>query len=242
MLLLHARALAALRKELFNSLGVERARGLLLRMGFASGQHDGELAARQRGAGGSTEEAFMLGPKLHTVEGIVTVQMVKLDIDLKSGRFFAECLWENSWEDEANIADFGFGDEPACWTQVGYASGYASAFMGRLIVFKEVECRSQGDARCRSVGQVAEEWHDERYLDYFRPQAIGKELIDYNVGLQQLRAVQPRRKYDKNLIGVSQGFRTAFDLLKSAAGSSISVLLLGETGVGKEMFARWLHD
>ena len=54
--------------------------------------------------------------------------------------------------------------------------------------------------------------------------------------------MQPRRKYDKNLIGVSQGFRTAFDLLKSAAGSSISVLLLGETGVGKEMFARWLHD
>ncbi|HMC16370.1 MAG TPA: sigma 54-interacting transcriptional regulator [Albitalea sp.] len=242
MLLLHARALASLRKELFNSLGVERARGLLLRMGFASGQHDGELAARQRGAGGSTEEAFLLGPKLHTVEGIVTVQMVKLDIDMKSGRFFAECLWESSWEDEANIADFGFGEEPACWMQVGYASGYASAFMGRLVVFKEVECRSQGDARCRSVGQLAEEWHDERYLDYFRPQAIGKELVDYNVGLQQLPAVQPRRKYDKNLVGVSQGFRTAFDLLKSAAGSSISVLLLGETGVGKEMFARWLHD
>ncbi len=77
MLLLHARALAALRKELVDSLGVERTRGLLMRMGFA---------------------------------------------------------------------------------------------------------------------------HDERYLAYFKPQAIGQQLIDFNIGL------------------------------------------LGETGVGKEMFARWLHD
>ena len=36
MLLLHARAFAELRKELLDSLGVERARGLLVRMGFAS--------------------------------------------------------------------------------------------------------------------------------------------------------------------------------------------------------------
>ena len=37
MMLLHTRALAGLRRELFDSLGVARARGLLVRMGFASG-------------------------------------------------------------------------------------------------------------------------------------------------------------------------------------------------------------
>ena len=67
-------------------------------------------------------------------------------------------------------------------------------------------------------------------------------MLDFSIGLEQLRAVQPRREYDKKLIGVSQGFRAAFELLKSAADSAITVLLLGETGVGKEMFARWLHD
>ena len=85
MLLLHARAMAALRKELFDSLGVERARGLLLRMGFASGQHDGEMAVKQRRAGMDTEEAFLLGPKLHSVEGIVSVEKVVLEIDLATG-------------------------------------------------------------------------------------------------------------------------------------------------------------
>ncbi len=242
MLLLHAKALAALRKELFDSLGVERARGLLVRMGFASGLHDGELALKKRRVGMSTEEAFLLGPKLHSVEGIVSVEKVALDIDLSRGHFFGDFLWENCWEDEANVADFGFGEEPACWTQIGYASGYTSAFMGRLVFFKEIECRSQGDTRCRIVGQPAEVWRDEHYANYFRAQTIGAQLIDFNIGLEQLRTVQPRRQYDKKLVGVSQGFKAAFELLQSAAGSAISVLLLGETGVGKEMFARWLHD
>ena len=37
-MVLHTRALAELRRELFDSLGVDRARGLLVRMGFASGR------------------------------------------------------------------------------------------------------------------------------------------------------------------------------------------------------------
>jgi transcriptional regulator with GAF, ATPase, and Fis domain len=57
-----------------------------------------------------------------------------------------------------------------------------------------------------------------------------------------VRALQPRRHYDRKLVGVSPGFKAAFELLQSAAPSAITVLLLGETGVGKEMFARWLHD
>ena len=242
MLLLHARALAALRKELFDSLGVERARGLLVRMGFASGRHDGELAVKRRREGMATRDAFLLGPKLHSIEGVAGAEMVTLEIDLSSGHFFAECLWEDSWEDEFDVADFGFGDEPACWTQLGYASGYCSAFMGRLIVFKEVECRSLGDARCRIVGQPAQSWNDEHHVSYFHPEAIGTQVAAFNADLEQVRAVQPRRQYDRNLVGVSAGFKEAFQLLQVAVPSAITVLLLGETGVGKEMFARWLHD
>jgi two-component system response regulator HydG len=242
MLLLHARAFAELRKELLDSLGVERARGLLVRMGFASGQRDGELAVKERLAGLRTEEAFMLGPRLHSIEGIVSVEKVQLEMDLATKQFFGEFLWENSWECQAHVADFGCGEDPQCWSQIGYASGYTSAFMGRLIVFKEVECSSMGDSRCRIVGHPAEEWQDERYLDYFRQHHVAERLIEFNLGLEHIRNLQPRREYDQNLVGVSPGFRAAFDLLRSAAHSAITVLLLGETGVGKELFARWLHD
>lgn len=242
MLLVHARAMAALRKELFDSLGIERARGLLVRMGFVSGQRDGEWAAKQRLSGVSTEEAFAHGPALHGIEGAVSVKQVSLEIDIPRGRFYGEFLWEHSWEDEANIADFGFGDDPACWTQIGYASGYTSAFTGQLVVYKEVECRSQGDTACRIVGRPAGEWVQDGYLDYFRPQPVGEHLIEFDIGLEQLRSTQPRRRHDQQLVGQSQGFKQAFELLRSAAASAITVLLLGETGVGKEMFARWLHD
>ena len=242
MLLLHARAFAELRKELLDSLGVERARGLLVRMGFASGQRDGELAVKERRAGLRTEDAFMLGPRLHSIEGIVSVEMIKLEMDLENKQFFGEFIWENSWECEAHVADFGYGDDPQCWSQIGYASGYTSAFMGRLVVFKEVECTSMGDSRCRIVGHVAEEWQDERYLDYFRQHHVAERLIEFNLGLEHLRALQPRREYDQKLVGVSPGFRAAFDLLRTAARSAITVLLLGESGTGKELLARALHD
>lgn len=242
MLLLHTRALAELRKELLDSLGVQRARGLLVRMGFASGQRDGELALKEMRAGLPIEQAFMLGPQLHTIEGAVLVEKVHMELDLKRKHFFGEFLWTNAWECDAHVADFGYGDDPQCWQQIGYASGYTSAFLGRLVVFKETECRSMGDSRCRIIGQAAEDWNDAEYVEYFQPQRIGEKLIDFNIGLEHLRAVQPRRSYDHTLVGVSPGFRQAFDLLKRAAGSAITVLLLGETGVGKEVFARWLHE
>jgi hypothetical protein len=42
MLRVPAKALGALRRELFESLGTSPAQGLLLRMGFVSGQHDAD--------------------------------------------------------------------------------------------------------------------------------------------------------------------------------------------------------
>ncbi|HRO24772.1 MAG TPA: sigma 54-interacting transcriptional regulator, partial [Promineifilum sp.] len=43
------------------------------------------------------------------------------------------------------------------------------------------------------------------------------------------------------LIGRSAGFTAATRLLRKAAGTQVTVLLTGETGVGKERFARALH-
>lgn len=48
MVLMHAAALAELRKELVESVGAEQARRILTRMGFASGLRDAELAKKVR--------------------------------------------------------------------------------------------------------------------------------------------------------------------------------------------------
>src|SRR5450631_2068715 len=62
MLLIHAEAQASLRKELIDTLGMDRARGLLTRMGYESGARDAELA-RTRAESASDLDAFMTGPR-----------------------------------------------------------------------------------------------------------------------------------------------------------------------------------
>ena len=86
MLLVHAEAQASLRKELIDTLGMDRAQGLLTRMGYASGVRDAELA-RIRAQDSSDLEAFMTGPQLHTLEGIVRVTPIKLQLDRVAGKF-----------------------------------------------------------------------------------------------------------------------------------------------------------
>ena len=242
MLLVHAEAQALLRKELIDTLGLERARGVLMRMGYASGLRDAELA-RTRSQDCSDVEAFMTGPRLHTLEGIVQTTPVRLELDRMSGRFYGEFLWENSWEGQWHRHHYGVHDEPVCWTQIGYACGYASAFMGRAILFKEVECAGMGNPNCRIIGRPAQEWDDaEEHLRFFTPESIADQLIELQTQVVQLRStIGEKANLPGEMIGTSPGFRRAFELLRQAATSHITVLLLGETGVGKEMFARALH-
>jgi two-component system, NtrC family, response regulator HydG len=130
-----------------------------------------------------------------------------------------------------------------CWTQIGYACGYASAFMGRPILFKETECVGMGNSNCRIIGKPVEEWEDAaEHLRYFAPDSIADQLIDLQTQVVQLRStIGDKDKLPADMIGISPGFKRSFDLLRQAATSQISVLLLGETGVGKELFARALH-
>jgi len=242
MLLVHAEAQALLRKELIDTLGLERARGLLTRMGYASGLRDAELA-RTSSQDCSDVEAYMTGPRLHTLEGIVQTTPVQLELDRMTGRFYGEFLWENSWEGQWHRHHYGVHDEPVCWTQIGYACGYASAFMGRPILFKEVECAGMGNPNCRIIGRPAQEWDDaEEHLRYFTPESIADQLIELQTQVVQLRStISDKANLPGDMMGNSPGFRRAFELLRKAANSHITVLLLGETGVGKELFARALH-
>jgi DNA-binding NtrC family response regulator len=243
MLLVHAEAQGSLRKELIDTLGMERARGLLTRMGYASGIRDAELA-RARSRTSSDIEAFMVGPRLHTLEGIVRVTPVRLELDRVAGKFYGEFLWEDSWEGAWHRHYFGTHSEPVCWTQIGYACGYTSAFMGRTILYKEVECSGMGHNNCRIIGKPVEEWDDaDEHMRYFAPESIADQILDLQTQVSQLRSsIVDKEKLPLDMIGSSPGFRAACDLLRPAAASHITVLLLGETGVGKEMFARYLHE
>ncbi len=242
MLLMHTAALSALRKELIDSVGIDQARRILTRMGYASGTRDAELAKKVR-FGRSEQDAFFAGPQLHMLEGSVIVTPVKIEMDVPSGHFSGEFLWDNSYEAEVHVREYGQTHDSVCWMQIGYASGYTSAFMGRFILFKEVECAATGRNQCRIVGKPVEEWPDAHELTpYYEADSILNHMLELRGQVDALRASIEGSRQPQNLIGSSPGFRRAYSLIDKAAVTQVTVLLLGETGVGKERFARALHD
>lgn len=242
MLLMHAKAFGALRQEMIESLGPKRAWRLLFRMGFAAGQQDADLAHKLYGEG-DAYDVFKIGPELHAFEGLVRSTITEAKIDWDEGVFIGSVNCDNSWEGESHLQLFGVGDEPACWNLAGYASGYTSRFFKRDIIFRETQCVCCGDPRCVLEGKPAEAWGDAAFLEYcLEPKDQETSFEQLQDELWQVQGRQREQRAAGKLVGSSPTFRAAFSLLSKAASSPITVLLLGETGVGKEVFARWLHE
>jgi DNA-binding NtrC family response regulator len=245
MLLIHSSVMGQLRKELIDTLGIERARAFLTRFGYHSGWKDAELVKKIRPDAGN--DAFYTGPQLHAIKGMVRVEPTALDFDVDSGKFYAAFDWFDSYEVEAHLKEYGVAEYPICWTLIGYASGYTTYFMGRKILFKETQCAGTGDAHCHIEGRPAEEWEDHAELERFlMPDPIAEELFALRSELNELRenfgSLENEEDLLINSVGRSGAFRNVCNLIRRASSSRVTVLLQGETGVGKEVVARGLHE
>lgn len=241
MLLLQVSAMANFRREMVNTLGIDRAKGFFLRFGFQSGLKDAELARKLR-PNASEYDMFLAGPQLHSLKGLVKVRPIEVDIETEGGRFYVEAEWIDSFEVEICQTGPDQVHGPACWTLVGYACAYSSAFMGREIIFREVSCRSCGGDTCRVIGKPAEEWEDaETFRQYFKSDPIIEELYELQSQLMSLRSNLDKRQGQYYGIGQTPAYQTVRTMMEKAAQGKVSVLLLGETGVGKEVIARSVH-
>lgn len=249
MVLLHAESLGTLRRELIDSLGADSARGLLMRMGYNSGARDAQLARKVRPEN-SVNEMFAVGPQLHMLEGVTAVEPVKLEIDVEKGEYYGEFIWKHCAEDEEHVRVYGIGAEPVCWTQIGYASGYTSTFMGKPILYREVECRGTGQPHCRIIGKPVEQWGKEAEAEM---QSMRAQSFSQGLSIREPAAGQPALTEmpepgrpatafgDENMIGASPGFNAVCHMISRVAKTQATVLFLGESGVGKEVCARTLH-
>lgn len=242
MLLVHAKALGALRKELIEHVGTDAARGFMTRMGYHAGVCDAQLARKVR-VKASLNDMFVVGPQMHCLEGIGRSEVVRLEIDVERGIHYGEFLWTSPVEDEENMRHFVVDTEPACWMQTGYASGYSTEFMGRPVLYREVECLSMGHMSCRIVGKLVEEWDNEARKDmrFLVPEtAVSSPVPLARQPSVTARPVAASGDLDRP-VGISPGFNAVLHLLKKVAPTQATVLFLGESGVGKEVFARMLH-
>src|SRR5918993_226016 len=86
VVILSAAAMGLMRKELVDTLGLDTARRVLLRFGFADGYHDA-VNLRARSNWKSPVDGLRAGAMLHTLEGIARVDVRRVDYDEKTGRF-----------------------------------------------------------------------------------------------------------------------------------------------------------
>lgn len=243
MLLVDTSRMGFLRQELISTLGVERAKGVLMRMGFASGARDLEWAKKILGDR-DAEQVLSFGPELHSVRGGAATRIVKVEIDIPKRHFYGEFIWDKSYEADVHKDLYGIQADPVCWEAIGYATGYTSALMGCLVYYREVECRGKGDALCRIVGKPVDQWEDldESVLKLLEPDPVVERLLDMQKNIEALRRETDAGASGVPFLGKSKGFRDALTFADKVAKSDVTVLLLGDTGVGKERFARYIHE
>jgi len=245
MVLIQSLVLGRLRQEIIDAFGTETAKGLFMRVGYMQGVRDAELI-QKRFPQEDLTHALAAGPRVHTLEGFVKVTTKQFQFDLRKGTYFGEFYWDDSSEAAEHISSYGISSEPVCWMQTGYPSGYTSTLFGRPVIFREIECAGMGAPRCLVVGQHVDawgkdaperhylglDWKSQRQVAVSRPapapaaEPSGRGAPDATEG---------------QVVGVSASFLRTRLMLEKVADTDATVLFIGESGVGKELFSNELH-
>ncbi|MBK0064240.1 MULTISPECIES: phenol degradation transcriptional regulator MobR [unclassified Acinetobacter] len=246
MLLLHTSIMGYLRKDLYQMLGHERTKHFFIRCGYQAGMKDAEVTSKLR-PNMTAEEAFMAGPQMHGIRGMVQVEVNTLKLSHETGSFYADFNWLHSFESEVHLNEFGTSNEPACWMLLGYACGYSSFVMGQTIIYQETKCSAKGDDHCQIIGKPLAAWENaDELIRFMSPDPVADQIIALQAELKTLKQniyTPAEADYTMfNSVGESAAYRQVCELLKKSAGSKVAVLLQGETGVGKEAFARGIHE
>lgn len=249
VVLIRPASLSLLHWELNKQLGHQQAGAILAQLGYESGVREAVLA-RKLLPTASLEEIFMVGPQLRAIRGLVSMQMLQQELNLSSDHFYNETVFSGDFEVDTRLVEEGMANSPVCWNEVAYASGYASTLLNRPVVYKEVECSATGSHKCRMIGKLLEMWYeDEIALELANLPNLAHKDHAPAQRKKRIRANHCVIKQDQQqtsilggLIGQSIKLNDVCNMIKKVASTSAPVLLLGETGVGKEMIAKTLHQ
>jgi DNA-binding NtrC family response regulator len=248
-LLLDAVALGLLRTQLIETLGTSAARGLLTRLGYSHGFRTAE-SLRDAIAWDDEEQWRIAGGRLHRLQGLVSFEPVA---EPKSPPALAQAVWRDSYEAEQHVLHLGQADEPVCWTLCGFASGYLSRVTGQAVYAVEERCCGCGDPVCSMVARTEAQWGDaiEPHLQYYERDCLDASLRALRDSLRTLESrLRSRRRQlgseadalaEDGIVARSQAMRRVLELARRVAAVDSTVLLTGESGVGKERLARFIH-
>ncbi len=252
-LLLDAVAMGLLRQYLVENFGLTAARAVFTQFGFAHGWRMAE-ALKKSFDWGDDEEWRRAGPHIYTLQGLFRTQPGSDDPLSKRGAMLLA-----SYEAEQHLLHFGRSDSSVCWTICGLISGYLSHTAGREIFVLEDRCLGQGHAACHLLGRTREGWGERRseelvFFDSNRLEecldvSLSRVTATLKIAEEKLRAhrralVSVARDLEEPLgiVAKSSEMQVVVDLARRVAQVDITVLIAGESGVGKERIARFIHN
>jgi DNA-binding NtrC family response regulator len=248
--------LSRLHKDLSRRLGRDGATKVFLRYGYEAG------LGMATNLGGlyqweSPREWLLAGSVMRQAAGLAQEELEVDDFDPEAGALSFHGSWRDSFEALAWQGERGEASQPVCDILTGLASGYASAVLGREVWVRETSCQAQGAECCSFEGRPVDEWGMEPgemrsflALDSVEEEVerlkaaleeAGRELERHRAEVASLRSDRARQELEEGFILRSRAMKKVLELARKVASSSTTVLLLGETGTGKEMLARFLH-
>ncbi|MBL9019549.1 MAG: sigma-54-dependent Fis family transcriptional regulator [Myxococcales bacterium] len=241
-------ALGLLRRTLIETLGTNGARSILTQFGYAHG-HRTAIVMKDAFPWDSTREWQIAGARLHKLQGFVIPEQVAGSSE------FVESIWHDSYEAEQHLIHIGRSDIPVCWSQCGFASGHLSYVYGREIYCVETRCRAKGDAVCHMICRPREECGDalSELLPFYAKASLDEALAHATAALkkaerqlksrkQKLAAYRVDEDEDEDITAKSPAMSKVLELAQRVAHVDSTVLITGESGVGKERLARFIHE
>ncbi len=242
-------------KEMLATVGQEITRTIMTRSGYAHGWRVAETIKKQLPEAWAEAKQGELGPMISEMYGFGEI-ISRQRTDGLNGKPLVKVKYTSSLEAEQHLMLIGPSDEPACWRLSAFASGYVSYLQGRPVYFIETKCQAKGDDHCCFIGKYTDEWGPEiiPHLSYYQGTSIEKICADLSEKItaaeQQLQNLKQDIAYSLKHcdsgncypIAKSRGMQKVMELALRVAKSPASILVTGESGVGKEKLASMIHE
>jgi len=160
LVIMDSNAVGLLRESLVEELGWKKAREMFLQFGYQNGFAD-FLQMKIAYTFDTEMDLLASGPVIHTWEGVVQATPKEIRFNREMGEFYFTGVWTNSYEAEQHLSYHETAKEPVCWSLMGYASGWCTAFFGSPVLAIEPVCVGKGDDHCEWLIQPPKVWGKE---------------------------------------------------------------------------------